>query len=219
MAIQNVFTGILARITDYLNYSNETSLIQEKLSTILSRFVAVEDWNTESIPWRILQSAMQYLEEVNDLHFDIFQKLISSSSVPEIRLKSFNMLTESMSKLRPNQNQDVQSKLWLLIRSNLQWKSGRTSAVIRSSASLCLELAFHHHVLDIRTDIVEDYLQVILPLAEDETISTRKTACALLQHCCLMNQPIPKVHLMDAAFKCKTFSFFHELLDSIIRLL
>ena len=160
----------------------------------------MKPWNTNSVPWRILQSAMKHLQLVNESHLDIFYELISSSADAEIKLKSFNILTELMQKLKPNPNQDFVLKLWLLIRSNLQWKSGRTSAVIRSSAALCLEFAFCHHVLDIRSDNVEDYLQVILQLIEDETVSTRKTACTLLQHCCLISQPFPKIQLMDAAF-------------------
>jgi len=195
-------SGLLKRIADHFTYANETNLIQERLLNLLSRFEAVKQWNVDSTPLRILQSAMKHLEVASDSHLDIFHELISSSADAEIKLKSFNMLTELMPKLEPSQNQDRTSKIWLLIRSNLQWKSGRTAAVVRCSAALCLQFAFNHQVLDIGPDSVEDYLLMILPLVEDETVSTRKTACTLLQHCCLMTQPIPKIQLMDAAFQC-----------------
>lgn len=173
--------SLLEKMAVRLEYPNVETMIQQRLPALLTSDCQPGKWTTTSPSWRILQFVAGELKMIDAYVFDLLRQTISSNPNPEVKLKSFNMLTASMEHLQsidPNQLQAI-------LLASVKWKPGRSASVLRSSAALCAYAAIHHRKLEIIPSNVNTMADSFVDLVEDEVVNTRLAAIKILQHCCL----------------------------------
>lgn len=160
-------------------------MIGERLPVLWSTFEEpVDKWTSTTLAWKILQFVSGDLNLINPYVFNLIRQTIISTSIPEIRLKSFNMLTASMEKIQCDP-----SHLEAILLANIKWKPGRSSSVLRSCAALCAYTAIIHRKLDIVQSNIDVFTDSFLPLVEDEVVNTRLAAIRILKRCLLTGRP------------------------------
>ena len=117
--------------------------------------------------------------------FDLLRQTIGSTENPEVKLKSFNMLTAYMDHL---QNIDP-AQLQSVLLASVKWKPGRSASVLRCSAVLCSYAAIHHKKLEIIPSNINIIADSFVDLVEDETVNTRLAAIKILQQCLFLGRP------------------------------
>ena len=133
MLIFYYLSGVLERVAVRLKFPDVDSMIRERLPVLWTSFEEpIDKWTTTTLAWKILQFLAGDLQLINNYVFDLICQTIISTSSPEIRLKSFNLLTASMEKVECNP-----AHLEAILLLNIKWKSGRCASVLRSCAALC----------------------------------------------------------------------------------
>lgn len=89
-----------------LGYSDIKTMFQQRLPHwwASKELGAPSNWKEASNqPWRVLQFVAQDLKLIDGYVFGLLQETITSTKVPEIKLKAINILTASMDHLDSNQ--------------------------------------------------------------------------------------------------------------------
>jgi hypothetical protein len=137
--------SLLERMAVRLEYPNVETMIQQRLPALLTSEGEPGQWTTTSPSWRILQFVAGDMKMIDSYVFDLLRQTISSNPNPEVKLKSFNMLTASMEHLQSIDPAQLQA----ILLASVKWKPGRSASVLRSSAALCAYAAIHHRKLEI----------------------------------------------------------------------
>ncbi len=168
-----------------LEYPDVDTMIKQTLPALWATCDEKPDrWTVTSFPWKILQFVAGDLRLVNDFVFDLLRQTIGSTTCPEIKLKSFNMLTASMDRVEcdPAQFQTI-------LLANIKWKPGRSASVLRSCAALCAYTAILHQKVQVTPSNVDIYAGAFLHLVEDEIVNSRLAAIRALKRCLLVAKP------------------------------
>lgn len=151
-------------------------MIRHQLPILWTTFQELPDeWTPSSLPWNILQFVAGDMKIINSFIFDCIQDTINTTKSPEIKLKSFNLLTTSMERIECDSK-----KLQTLLLANVKWKAGRSASVLRSSVALCAYTAISHQKLEIIPSNLDTFVEAFLPLVEDEILGTRLAAIQIL---------------------------------------
>ncbi|EFX62296.1 hypothetical protein DAPPUDRAFT_119461 [Daphnia pulex] len=137
--------SLMARMAVRLEYPNVETMIQQRLPALLTSEGEPGQWTTTSPSWRILQFVAGDMKMIDGYVFDLLRQTISSNPNPEVKLKSFNILTASMEHLQSIDPAQLQA----ILLASVKWKPGRSASVLRSSAALCAYAAIHHRKLEI----------------------------------------------------------------------
>jgi hypothetical protein len=177
--------SLLERMAVRLEYPNVETMIQQRLPALLTSEGEPGQWTTTSPSWRILQFVAGELKMIDSYVFDLLRQTISSNPNPEVKLKSFNMLTASMEHLQSIDPAQLQA----ILLASVKWKPGRSASVLRSSAALCAYAAIHHRKLEIIPSNLNTMADSFVDLVEDEVVNTRLAAIKILQHCLFAGRP------------------------------
>ncbi|XP_057370064.1 uncharacterized protein LOC130690853 [Daphnia carinata] len=176
--------SLLQLVASRLSYSNINSMIQQKLPSLLSE-ADPSKWTITSSSWKILQFIARDMKMIDNFIFDLLCQTIAATQCPEIKLKSFNMLTGSMDHVQCTDPAQFQ----VMLLANVKWKPGRSASVLRSSAALCAYAAVQHHKLEIIPSNIDVIANSFVDLVEDEAINTRLAAIRIIQRCLIAGRP------------------------------
>ncbi|KAI9550138.1 hypothetical protein GHT06_006412 [Daphnia sinensis] len=177
--------SLLQPIASRLGFSNIDTMIQQRLPSLLASEADPARWTTTSPPWKILQFVARDMKMIDNFVFDLLCQTIAATTCPEIKLKSFNMLTGSMSHIQCTDPAQLQT----MLLANVKWKPGRSASVLRSSAALCAYAAVQHNKLEIIPSNIDVIANSFVDLVEDEAVNTRLAAIRIIQRCLLAGRP------------------------------
>lgn len=177
--------SLLRKMAVRLEYPNVETMIQQRLPALLTSEGEPGQWATTSPSWRILQFVAGEMKIIDGYVFDLLRQTISSNQNPEVKLKSFNMLTASMEHLQCIDPAQIQA----ILLASVKWKPGRSASVLRSSAALCAYAAVHHRKLEILPSNIDAISDSFVDLVEDEVVNTRLAAIKILHRCLFAGRP------------------------------
>lgn len=117
--------SLLERMAVRLEYPNVETMIQQRLPTLLSSEGEPGQWTTTSPSWKILQFVAGDMKMIDGYVFDLLRQTIGSTQNPEVKLKSFNMLTASMDHLQSIDPAQLQA----ISLASVKWKPGQSASV------------------------------------------------------------------------------------------
>ena len=168
-----------------LEYPDVDTMVKQKLPDLWATCNEKPDkWTSNSFHWKMLQFVAGDLRLVNEFVFDLLVQTIASTTCPEIKLKSFNLLTASMERVECDPAQ-----FQCILLANIKWKPGRSASVLRSCVALCAFTAILHNKIEITPSNVDVYADAFLHLVEDEIVNSRLTAIRVLKRCLLVGKP------------------------------
>ncbi|XP_057380977.1 uncharacterized protein LOC130703562 [Daphnia carinata] len=177
--------SMLQLVASRLCYSNINAMVQQKLPSVLASEADPLKWTITSSSWKILQFIARDMKMIDNFVFDLLCQTIAATQCPEIKLKSFNMLTGSMDHVQCTDPAQFQA----MLLANVKWKPGRSASVLRSSAALCAYAAVQHHKLEIIPSNIDVIANSFVDLVEDEAINTRLAAIRIIQRCLIAGRP------------------------------